>query len=74
MNVKKWTKIKSRCINNLHLLEVDGRNVGTIYKNRDTKFDKNAWVIIKGVGDHTTFLGHAWKKSEAMEILERVVG
>ena len=69
-----WKKTKNRSLPNLHLLLVDNREVGFIYKPKDTKTDKNAWRCHAGIGEATTFLGHEWAPSIAKTSVERHLG
>jgi len=69
-----WKKTKNRSLENLHLLLVDNREVGFIYKPKDTKTDKNAWRLHAGIGQETKFLGHEWSKTIAMTGVERHLG
>ena len=70
----KWKKIKKAQLENLHLLSVGGKEVGFIYKPRDSKTDKNAWRLHTGFGENTIFIGHEWNKWLAMKQVERHLG
>lgn len=64
-----WQRVKQQNLPNLNVALVNGEYVGFIYKPNDTKSDKNAWRIYKGVGDKAVFLGHEWNKQSAMVTL-----
>lgn len=61
-----WTK---NGLPNLHVLENDGKEVGFIFKPKDTKTDKNMWRVYIGIGDAARFVGHSSDKIEAKSIL-----
>lgn len=67
-----WKKIESRCIHNLHVLEVDGIEFGLIWRNKGTRYEQSAWVIHTGIGETSKFLGHAWDKTDAKKMLENL--
>ena len=67
----KWTKIKKQSLPNLHVLTVNGKELGFVYKPRDSRTDKNAWRVHNGIGDATKFRGHEWTKKLAMMALEK---
>ena len=58
---------------NLFVLERNGVEVGFIQKPNDTKTDKNAWRLYRGVGPTNVFLGHEWNKKLAMSQVEKDV-
>jgi hypothetical protein len=73
MNVtKKWTRVVQRSLTNLNVLNVNGKDVGFIYKPLDSKSDKNAWRVHRGLGNDTDMVCHAWTKSEAQRRLEEI--
>ena len=66
-----WNRVKSS-MPNLNVLMVGDREVGFVYKPKDTKTDKNAWRVYLGIGDDNKFLGHAWSMVNAKRLLESV--
>ena len=72
-SMKKSVPVKHWLYNEaskVHVLYVAGSEVGFICKPPDTKTDKNAWRIHKGIGEGNEFLGHEWTMHEAKKILE----
>lgn len=54
---------------NVHVLMHNDVEVGFITKPKDTKTDKNAWRIHKGIGETNEFIGHALNKGKAKATL-----
>jgi hypothetical protein len=69
-----WKKIKNGQLSNLHVLTMDGTELGFIYKPNDFRTDKNAWRLHTGIGERTNFLGHEWNKGVAMKQVEKTCG
>ena len=69
-----WTKPTGQSLPNLHVISVDGVEMGFITKPRDTKYDKNMWRVFRGIGDKATFLCHVSTKAQAMQCLESIYG
>jgi hypothetical protein len=72
--VVTWKKIKDRSLSNLHVMFVDGNEIGFVYKPVDTKTDKNAWRSHLGIGESTIFLGHDYNKTDAKNRVEHAKG
>jgi len=66
---KTWIKTASRNITNLHVLKVDGREVGFIEKPTDRDGDRNSWRAYRGVPGE--FIGHSSTKQGAQKLVER---
>ena len=66
-----WTRVNSS-LPNLNVLMVNGIEAGFIYKPKDSKSDKNAWRIHRGVGIGEKFLGWNWTKTGAQQMLEQI--
>jgi hypothetical protein len=64
---------KQTSIPNLHVLEVNGREVGMVDKPHDTATDKNAWRAYAGIGARARFLGHRWTQQSAQALVEMEV-
>ena len=67
-----WQRVQHRSLPNLNVLLVNGEYVGFVYKPSDTKTDKNAWRIYRGLGDSAKFVGHHFSKTAAMTTLNRI--
>ena len=70
---KTWTAVQSRSLPNLQVLSLNGREVGFIYKPKDSSTDKNAWRCHSGIGDANQFLGHNYDARDARKMVERSV-
>ena len=68
----QWNRVVQRSLTNLSVLTVNGKDVGFIYKPTDTRMDRNAWRIHRGLGNDTEFLGHASGKRDAQRRLEEI--
>ena len=68
-----WEQVKTTTMPNLFVLRRNGVELGFIQKPKDTKTDKNAWRLYKGIGPLNTFLGHEYNKKLAMSLVEREV-
>jgi hypothetical protein len=69
----KWEQVTSTTMPNLFVLKRNGVEVGFIQKPKDTKTDKNAWRLYKGIGPLNTFLVHEYNKKLAMSQVEKEV-
>jgi len=67
-----WQRVQNQSLPNLNVLLINGEYVGFVYKPSDTKTDKNAWRIYRGVGDSAEFVGHNFSKTAAMTTLNRI--
>ena len=67
-----WQRVQHQSLPNLNVLLVNGEYVGFVYKPSDTKTDKNAWRIYRGLGDSAKFVGHHFSKTAAMTTLNRI--
>ena len=65
-----WSTVKSLSLPNLHVLSSHGVELGFMYKPHDTKTDKCAWVLFRGIGDKSKFIGHDFNKKLAKEKVE----
>jgi hypothetical protein len=68
----EWQRVQNRSLPNLNILKVNDVVVGFIYKPCDTKTDRNAWRIYRGVGDSAEFMCHNFSKTAAMATLNRI--
>jgi ribosomal protein RSM22 (predicted rRNA methylase) len=68
----EWQGVQNRSLPNLNVLKVNDVVVGFIYKPRNTKTDRNAWRIYRGVGDSAEFMCHNFSKTDAMATLNRI--
>jgi len=66
----KWNRVISKSLANLSVLTIDGKEVGFVYRPKNSRTDMNAWRIHKGIGDNTQFLGHSYNKTTAKQSLE----
>ena len=70
-----WKTVKGQSLPNLLVLETtDGKELGFIYKPKDSRTDKNAWRIHKGIGECNVFVGHDYDKNSSKSKLEIVCG
>jgi hypothetical protein len=70
----KWIRTNSS-LPNLNVMMVNDKEVGFVYKPKDSKTDRNAWRVHLGIGDVARFIGHQWSKNDAQRFLEaHVVG
>ena len=67
-----WQRVQNQSLPNLNVLTVNGEYVGFVYKPSDTKTDKNAWRIYRGMGAWAEFVGHNSSKTAAMTTLNRI--
>ena len=67
----RWQRLNSS-LPNLNVLIIDGHEVGYIYKPKDSKTDKNAWRVHRGISLGNKFLGWHWTKTGAQQMLEHV--
>jgi hypothetical protein len=67
-----WKRINGS-LPNLNVLYLNGVEVGFVYKPLDSKTDKNAWRMHRGIGDDTKFLGWNNTKTGAQRFLEKVL-
>ena len=67
-----WNRVVQRSLTNLNVLTVNGKDVGFIYKPTDTRSNRNAWRVHRGVGNDTQLLGHAWRQTDAKRMLQDV--
>lgn len=64
-----WKSIPQLSKASLLVLCNGSKELGFIFKPRDTKTDKNAWRIHKGIGETNQFMGHSWTKDGAKKVL-----
>lgn len=69
-----WKKTESRTLPNLHVLVVNDKEAGIIYRPANTRTEKNSWRLYTGVGDNSNFIGHEWNKKVAMKAVEKHLG
>jgi len=67
-----WQRVQQKSLPNLNVLLINGEYVGFVYKPSDTKTDKNAWRIYRGMGASAEFVGHNSSKTAAMTTLNRI--
>lgn len=66
MNNKfKWKKVENRSLPNLNVLEVDGKDVGFIFRFKDTPSTKDMWKLFVGIGIDAKYLGSLSSKTDA---------
>jgi hypothetical protein len=68
---KTWKRVKYTNLPNLHVLSVDGKEVGFVTKPNDDKFNKNMWRVFKGIGYEACMLCHESGLPQAKQTLEK---
>lgn len=68
-----WKKVKQLGGAILKVLVVDNQEMGFIFHPKDTKTDKNAWRIHKGIGFANQFICHKWTEKEAKDQLKFLI-
>lgn len=69
--ILRFSKEPSKVLHNLFVAR-NARNeeVGFIHRPRSTKSEKSAWRAYWGIGEAAEFLGHAWDKKTAMDLVK----
>ena len=75
VKVFEWEKIPfepgKNSTPNLHVLKFRGNEVGYIWKPKDSKSDKNAWKVCKGIGEKSVMIANdSFDKNHAMNQLQ----
>lgn len=65
-----WEQKQSRCLANLHVLTVNGKEIGMIFKPGAEPGSRSPWRLYRGIGDQAEHLGWAWTKRDAMRFME----
>jgi hypothetical protein len=60
-----WKSIPQTSKATLEVLVINNKEFGFIFKPRDSKTDKNAWRVHKGIGENNEMIGHTWTKDAA---------
>lgn len=68
-----WKRVFNNSLPDLRVLEINGVERGFVYKPRDSKTDKNAWRIYKGIGASNVFIGHRWTLDQSKNCLEETM-
>jgi hypothetical protein len=68
--MKRWKRVFNNSLPDLRVLEINGIERGFVYKPHDTKTERNAWRIYKGIGTSNVFVGHQWTLEQSKSCLE----